>query len=714
MTPNEPLPDEEVFYSEILPLLWRGGSFGYFWSNDDGEGNKVTLWHTIAAGVSRVPTVWRQKMNCYFGIHPTIKKGNSWQRAKAEDIACVNCLYAEIDGLASIEQAEPYIDWLLELPLRPSLIIWSGGGLHIYWLLQDTFWLTEPDARARVILAQKAIVRYTNGDTTVHDLPRVLRIAGTTNRKPGRNGAIVQILHWESDDAYVLDDLEGMCQVYINELAHEAEASPLPVQPTNLEDAEAWRILFANKNGDMYRGLFDGNISYANDDDSVADIKLAGGLAWVTGRNLAQMDRMFRQSALLRAKWEEPRGESTYGLNTLKNAANTAQQVFTPSTDDGSSIAASLPPKATPEQSSTPHPNPPPFVPLWQVRTLQDALKPIEPLKFLVDQLLPYPSLSMVFGGPGSLKSMILADLAACIAGGLEWLKPEPMDAADGGVSLVTMQAPVLWIDFDNGRRRTDARIGAVARAHGLTEDLPFHYVSMPVPHLDASNGAAINALIAMVKRTGYKLIIVDNLGLITGAVEENSASMASVMGNLRRLAEDGDCAVMLIHHQRKSATNGNDNGVRKGESLRGHSSIEASLDLALLVERKGREDKVAIIPTKVRDFLSFGIIGACFSYQHFEGTKDLELARFYSRETMTAEEIAARDLRYAIIDEVIASPGMTQGELVDAARDTLAVRNGKAPAVNVVRGTIKKMAEDGDIEARKGGSNGYTIQYFK
>lgn len=46
-----------------------------------------------------------------------------------------------------------------------------------------------------------------------------------------------------------------------------------------------------------------------------------------------------------------------------------------------------------------------PLVEQWQRYTLADAYKPRPPRRYLVDGLLPVPSLSIVFGGPGSLKS---------------------------------------------------------------------------------------------------------------------------------------------------------------------------------------------------------------------------------------------------------------------------------------------------------------------
>jgi hypothetical protein len=166
-----------------------------------------------------------------------------------------------------------------------------------------------------------------------------------------------------------------------------------------------------------------------------------------------------------------------------------------------------------------------------------------------------------------------------------------------------------------------------------------------------------------------------------------------------------------LIHHQRKSAANGDANGIRKGETLRGHSSIEASLDLALLVERKQGEDLIAILPTKVRDFLSFDILGARFTYEHMDGTKDLHTARFFSEATESKEEAAIRHLRSIIMDICKEQPGIGQRQLVDEVRDTLAASaDSKQAGVNKVRGTLKNMVDDGALQV--GGKSG-AYQYW-
>lgn len=333
----------------------------------------------------------------------------------------------------------------------------------------------------------------------------------------------------------------------------------------------------------------------------------------------------------------------------------------------------------------------------WKLRTLTDAYADRPPLLYLVDGLLPCPSLSIVYGGPGSLKSMLLADMATAVVGGFKWLEPLPTSKAEPGVTFQTSQAAVLWVDFDNGIRRTDERIDAFARARQLPTDAPLYYVSMPQPWLNASKMPMVRELAELIVELGAKLIIIDNLGLITGDTEENSGEMAQVMGHLRWLCEETGSAVIVVHHQRKSGGNA-DRGIRKGEMLRGHSSIEAALDLALLVERKEGEDAVAVIPTKVRGFKEYNIFGAHFTYDHKPDSKDLALARFYSLQVFSKEEREIQAIQDAIKSALRGcSPNST--ELVSAVRDVLAgLPGGTAPGINKVRGVLKGMVDAKEV----------------
>src|SRR5690606_14690163 len=155
-----------------------------------------------------------------------------------------------------------------------------------------------------------------------------------------------------------------------------------------------------------------------------------------------------------------------------------------------------------------------------------------------------------VYGAPGSLKSMLLSDLCCCVAAGTPWLAPMPGDSVKPGLTLNTTQAPVLWIDYDNGVRYVDERFDALSKAHGLSPDDPVYYVSMQKPKLDASNDEMVEDLAKLIRRCGAKLVVIDNLGLVSGDVDENSNKMGQVLMNLRWLAETLQIAIIVVHHQ--------------------------------------------------------------------------------------------------------------------------------------------------------------------
>jgi len=320
----------------------------------------------------------------------------------------------------------------------------------------------------------------------------------------------------------------------------------------------------------------------------------------------------------------------------------------------------------------------------WRIYSLTDAYTPRPPVEYVVAGLFPLPSLSIVYGPPGCFKTMLLADLAACVAAGLPWLGPLPLKSGDTG--RATIPAPALWLDFDNGVRTMHERIEAVARARDLPEATPLYYVSMPSPWLDASSWENTAELAQRAQALDARLIIIDNLRDVAGGVDENAAEMGDVMSNFRRLSEETGAAVILIHHQRKAS------GIssRSGDTLRGHSSIEAALDLALLVEREEQAETIQIKASKVRgaDVLPFG---ALFTYEWREGTTDLATVRFYGLDVEDLTSDAA--IRRAVLETVGSSPGANKGAIVKEVKGSL-----PDVGINRIRLQVDRLAIEGQI----------------
>jgi putative DNA primase/helicase len=82
-----------------------------------------------------------------------------------------------------------------------------------------------------------------------------------------------------------------------------------------------WERIFRSKNGDEIRSLFNGNL--INSDHSASDLALCNHLAFWTGKSATRMDTMFRESGLMRDKWDVIHfrdTNETYGERTIATA----------------------------------------------------------------------------------------------------------------------------------------------------------------------------------------------------------------------------------------------------------------------------------------------------------------------------------------------------------------------------------------------------------
>jgi hypothetical protein len=325
----------------------------------------------------------------------------------------------------------------------------------------------------------------------------------------------------------------------------------------------------------------------------------------------------------------------------------------------------------------------------WEIRTLVDAYADRPPTEYIVDKFFSTHSLNVVYGAPGVMKSLLMADLCTSIVAGYDWLP----GVNGGGVGVMVKESPILWLDVDNGTRRTDERFEALSRSKDLDENAQLYYLSMPNPPFYANEDDAVILLMQTIWQLGVKLVVVDNLGLVTGDVEENSAQMGLIMSGFRTVAERTGAAVILIHHQRKGGAGGS----RLGDSLRGHSSIEAALDLALHIIREPNSPEVTMQSTKTRG-VDVPTVTARFNYEHRPGTNDLRIAWFDGLQVIRGEN--------PIRDEIIATlrdqREMTKGRLADSVYENLGGKFG----VNKIRNWIDEMilvTKELEVKAGKG-----------
>ena len=111
--------------------------------------------------------------NCYFGVCPRIRP----QGDKAS-VTHAPGLWADLDFKRFAEGEAGALRKLADFPLRPTWMVATGGGWHLYWQLREA---ARADAAFEGRL--KGIVRVLDADPAATDRSRVLRIPRTFNHK---------------------------------------------------------------------------------------------------------------------------------------------------------------------------------------------------------------------------------------------------------------------------------------------------------------------------------------------------------------------------------------------------------------------------------------------------------------------------------------------------------------------------------------------------
>jgi hypothetical protein len=308
-----------------------------------------------------------ERANAFFGVNPRYGEKHY---DRSFQIRKVRALYADLDGVTVHEAKELCREQGIP---EPSIIVASGHGVHLYWLLVEAYLIDDvgdppkvmkdqgknqkpyyidadgnrvqkmPPVSPKADLAQRimaGIAARIGGDAT-QDLARILRLPGTLNRKNQRNGQEpVPCVLAEMDESrrYDFADFERF--------AVAIKQPPTPKPSTNgtglhtdsifrhSPNDDDWLLskIRRSKNGSEFWALYNGDNSKFNGDKSRGDMSVCDTLAFWTVKDKSRMDRMFRMSPRMRAKWDEIHdGQGrTYGEMTLDDAINFCQDTYEP------------------------------------------------------------------------------------------------------------------------------------------------------------------------------------------------------------------------------------------------------------------------------------------------------------------------------------------------------------------------------------------------
>ncbi|WP_089699611.1 phage NrS-1 polymerase family protein [Halogranum gelatinilyticum] len=192
----------------------------------------------------------------------------------------------------------------------------SGTGYHV--LIQGSL----PDGRNR------------RGKIECYDTARFFTVTGD------------RVAATPRDVAHRQDALEAIHRDYVaDEESTQSTDSPKRVtqrdeapSSTSLDDDSLLKKAKRASNGEKFERLWNGNIT-GYDSQSEADMALCCLLAFWTGGDTQQLERLFRQSGLIREKWDEVHyaDGSTYGEKTVERAISNTSEYYDPGTESNSS-----------------------------------------------------------------------------------------------------------------------------------------------------------------------------------------------------------------------------------------------------------------------------------------------------------------------------------------------------------------------------------------
>lgn len=215
----------------------------------------------------------------------------------------------------------------------------------------------------------------------------------------------------------------------------------------------------------------------------------------------------------------------------------------------------------------------------------EEALQEAHDKQWLIDGLIPSGGFGALYGKPGSYKSFVALDMAACISLGIPWHGIDCDSpglvlyvAAEGAYGL--QQRKRAW-EVHHGRSLTN-RLVVLPQGVMMDELMQAQALIEAVQMAEAATGMPI------------RLIVIDTFARTFNG-DENSAKETGIWINAsgRVASALNDCTVMMVTHTTKA----------EGGGIRGSSALPGACDFIYEVRRpKGAELQVLVRNEKQKD----------------------------------------------------------------------------------------------------------------
>lgn len=330
------------------------------------------------------------------------------------------------------------------------------------------------------------------------------------------------------------DALSAMCQ---------EENNKAPIS-SRLTDDEVLERMFKSKNGESIQSLYEGDTSLYNGDRSSADMALCSHLAFWTGGDAVQMDRLWLKSPL--SNRDKAVVRKDYRPRTIATAIRNCKEFYSGNggqqqgdensvtEQQSSSNAAQTPGNSTKEKIPD------------KLVFLQSSTITSKPIDWLWDKKIAKGKVTLIAGDPGLGKSQVTIHLAATISTGGNF---------PGGSKATKGQVLFFSAEDDPGdtiNPRLEAAGADLTRVHLFSTSIKRGKETS----FDLSKDVSLlEKALATPELADTSLIIVDPITAFLGDTDSHvNAEVRALLSQLSKLASKHGMAIVVVTHLNKSS----------------------------------------------------------------------------------------------------------------------------------------------------------------
>ncbi len=383
--------------------------------------------------------------------------------------------------------------------------------------------------------------------------------------------------HLDGTPIFIRNAQEAVNRLHSRAFPKKETKTPHPGKQTVkslLSDAEVLSKIRVSKGAERFSALFDRGDLGDHPTQSEADFELCCILAFWTGGDLEQMDRLFRKSKLMRDKWDR----EDYRRTTFENCMAGRTEFYKPrkgpepqpepertreKPEEDEGERESIKEEAGASEKKNPWKNA--VVSFQELREM-----PLPKRQALLYPWLLEKTISLVYSWRGMGKTWLAFGLMNALTKAANfgpWTCEEavPCLYLDGEMPLKMLQERAEEMDIGGPETKAPAKL--ISREFALELGLPAE---------NLLNLAWREQLTEILVSGGYKVFIVDNLSSLTPGLDENPKEKFDPINQWFLDLRFRGISTIPLHHAGKSGTQ------------RGNSGREDNIDNSIVLKRPG------------------------------------------------------------------------------------------------------------------------------